>query len=118
MATLSYQITATHRGDANAFQVIPVAVVLTVGNAVSADRLAVLHAAPVSVPLGNVTTPRFAYLSNVDADNYVKVLNDAVEIGRIPAGTSSFIALPDGVVLKLQANVATVNVDFAVFEAA
>jgi len=77
--------------------------------------LTVTQAASLAVPLGEITTPTMLYVYNTDDTNFIKVLDNATEIGRVQAGDSGFIPLPSGVTLKMQADTADCDVDFAVF---
>ena len=115
MATLTYQVTALHRGDNSVFNITPVAVDYTCINQFSSDRLTVTFAASLAVPLGEVTTPTLLYASNTDATNYISILDDTVEIARLTAGMTAMIPLPASVVLKAQADTGNCEMDFAVF---
>lgn len=116
--TVSYSINAQFSNTVGITQITPVLVSLTVGGAVSMNRMTATFAASVAVPLGSVATPTAAYLYNADATNYIVILDDTTEIGRLPAGKSQFFFLPSGVTLKVQANTANCLLDFAVYDAA
>jgi copper(I)-binding protein len=118
MATLRYTIQATHAANVGRSSLTPAQIDVTVAESPSTGRLTVTQAAAVAVPLGSVVTPRFLYAINRDADNYISILDDATEIGRLLAGESCMMALPSGVTLKAQADTDDCLMDFAVYGAA
>jgi hypothetical protein len=118
MATLQYTITGNHASDVARSIIEPVQVTADVSDSPSTGRLTVTEAAPLAIPLGNVATPRFLYAVNRNATNYILILDDATEIGRLSAGKACFIELPSGVDLKAQADTTDCIMDFAVYGAA
>jgi hypothetical protein len=118
MATLRYTIQATHDGAVSRSTITPRQITATVGDNPSMSKLTVTEAESLAVPLGGITTPRFFYAVNLDGDNYIQILDDATEIGRLMPGDSGFMPLPDGVDLKAQADTDDCEMLFAVYGAA
>jgi hypothetical protein len=118
MATLRYTIQVTHDGAVGRSTITPRQITATVGDNPSTAQLTVTEADPVAIPLGEITTPRFLYAVNLDADNFIQILDDATEIGRLLPGNSCMMALPAGVDLKAQAVADDCEMLFAVYGAA
>lgn len=122
MATVTNQITSISRATGSTVQIIPVSAEFAATEGPTVDRLTVTQAASLAVPLGVITTPRIGYFSNVDATNFIKILDDTVEIARLSPSTdgasTALIPLPDGIVLKAQADTADCLMDYALYEAA
>ena len=118
MATVTYQVSSSSSATGAITQVAPVSVSFAASDNVTVGSLTVTQAASLAVPLGNITAARIGYFSNTDTTNFVKILDDTVEIARLAAGMTAIIPLPDGIVLKAQADTADCAMDYTLYEAA
>ena len=115
MATLRITIQGTHAANVAQSSILTSPLAATVADRFSQDRLTVTFAAPLAIPTGTVTVPRYLYAVNQDATNYIVILDDATEIARLLPGDVCFSPLPSGVDLKAQADTANCLMDFAVY---
>jgi len=113
--TLTYQIVATFVSNGKTLPVQGVTFEQTLGDAYKAGVVLVTQAEAVT--LDSVASPKVGYFRNLDATNFVTVLDDAAELAVVPAGQAALIQLPAGVTLKAQANTANCLMDYAVFAA-
>ncbi len=118
---LTYTISAVHTKNGKTTVIPAVNSVRSTGNAIAAAVQSIGHAAAVALETGSVVTPAVMYARNLDATNFVTILNDDVEIAVIQPGGQQLIDL-SGVVaaadLKAQADTAAVLLDYTIFDEA
>ena len=119
MATLTVSISVLHTiTGVQTLSTTPVSQSIAVSDTFNADGMTATSAGAVAVPLGEVTTPKWFYISNLDGTNFVKVLDVATVLEEVPAGEASWIILPAGLTtLNVQGDTADCLIRFGVYEA-
>jgi len=118
---LTYVISATHIKNGKTTVIPAVQSTRSTGNAMSQNVQLITEAAAVNLNVGSVTVPAVMYARNLNATNYVKILNDAVIIAIVKAEGQTVVDL-SGVVaaadLKAQADTADCLMEYTIFNEA
>ena len=87
---------------------------------VSSASVSVLHSGATQLVDKTVanTKTRFVYIKNTDADNFISLKNDdAAVFGKLEAGQWAFFPTFPNLGLEVQADTATVVIEYAIFRA-
>lgn len=85
------------------------------GNFFIIDTMSVTTAA-LAVPLGSVTSPHWAYFMNLDATNYITLMNGAAGavFARLLAGDCAFVPLDPACVPWAKADTAACQMEYMI----